>query len=287
MKRILVAVDFSACSRRAFQMAVTLCRSFDARLHVVHVAPEVYHHLNASAAILPVRPDASRIERALTELILDEFKGTAEEFGRIDKKILEGIEWLEIVKEAERTDTSLVVMGTHGRSMLQRAFLGSVSDGVLRKARVPVLLVPENGNPQPESLLVAIEGNAAGMEPLLQTADAWKSALGAGLSVLHVIDRSQSPALLPLPEDLKADLNLAGWESQLRQSIEWTVSRVLVPCPAVEFRHGRPHREISRQIEEGGVDLCILGAHGAGGSGLGRTALRVAHLTPCAILVVK
>ena len=48
----------------------------------------------------------------------------------------------EIVTYANKIGAELIVVGTHGRSGLSRALLGSVAEHVLRKARTPVLVVP-------------------------------------------------------------------------------------------------------------------------------------------------
>lgn len=48
-----------------------------------------------------------------------------------------------IYREAQRWQADLIVIGTHGRSGFSRLFLGSVAEGVVRMAMVPVLLVPD------------------------------------------------------------------------------------------------------------------------------------------------
>ena len=49
---------------------------------------------------------------------------------------------MEIVKKAEEIGADAIVMGTHGRTGLSRAVIGSVADRVVRNAGVPVVLVP-------------------------------------------------------------------------------------------------------------------------------------------------
>ena len=288
MKKILVAVDFSSCSRRAFQNAVSIARAFDADLHVVHVVPEMSDYLNPSAAILPIRPGASGLERQVSQLILDEFKGSAEEFARIDKAILEGTAWLEILKEANRAGASLIIMGTHGRSAIGRAVLGSVSDRVLHNSPLPVLCVPETGQAQPESMLVCVDDDSAATETLLCAAGIWRAALNARMTILRVLEVAETPELYDLPEDVREDLNLAGWEEQIRQSMVWTASRLFggETAPSIEILHGPAPREICRRLEEGEFDLCVLGSARDAGAPLGRTAMRVVHRCPCSVLVV-
>ena len=65
MQQILVAVDFSACSRRALQAAIELSRAFAARLHVVHVTRDARHENAGAETILPVGARATPLEREL------------------------------------------------------------------------------------------------------------------------------------------------------------------------------------------------------------------------------
>lgn len=289
MERILVAVDFSDCSRRAFGMAVELARTFDALLHVVYVAPEIFEKLEASELILPVRPEASQMERELVDLVLKEFKGNADEFARIDKKILQGIDHRAILAEAERVQPSLIVAGTHGRSRLERMFLGSVSDRLLRGAKAPVLLVPEPAMSRPKKLLVAVDGDVESTERLLREAGRWATALEAQLTVLQVMEDSMIADLPGAYENMVPATYLSQWAAQVQQSLEWTVAKnfPVAGRPAVEIRRGRAHREICGFAEEGGFDLIVMGGHGNLNPGVGPTTLRVAHRCPCAVLVTR
>jgi nucleotide-binding universal stress UspA family protein len=47
-----------------------------------------------------------------------------------------------IIREVEREEADLIVMGSHGRGALYRRIMGSVSEGVLREAKCPVLIIP-------------------------------------------------------------------------------------------------------------------------------------------------
>ena len=74
---------------------------------------------------------------------LDEAKAEAEAAGavRTETKLLEGIAHSEIVSFAQEFGYDLIVMGTHGRTGIMHALLGSVAERVLRKAPCPVLTV--------------------------------------------------------------------------------------------------------------------------------------------------
>ncbi|MBI3774347.1 MAG: universal stress protein [Gammaproteobacteria bacterium] len=140
MKKILVAVDYSSVSHTVIGHAATLAHKFGAELWIMHVAP----------------PD------------LDYFKGmsTAERNG-----VAQGLQtehhWLQeqaqqlraggvtahallvrgapveaILMEATKLNADMIVMGSHGHTALYRVLVGSVSEGVLRDTKVPLLVIP-------------------------------------------------------------------------------------------------------------------------------------------------
>jgi nucleotide-binding universal stress UspA family protein len=286
MERILAAVDFSDCSRRALQAAFELSHAFAAPLRVLYVVPEVFGHLGATPHVLPVQPDASRPERELTDLILQEFKGVVEDFSRIDKKIREGVDYLEILKEAKSWSPSLVVVGTHGRSAVGRLFLGSVSDKVLRQARVSVLVVPEAAPVRPKRLLAALAADETA-EAVLRAADELRRALGAELGLVHVADERLEPGLTRLypSEELAKGIEALGRAA--RERVEAALQRVFPdgPRPAVAQRRGAPFLEIRAEAEQQKAELVVVGA--GRGAELGVTAARVVHHSHVPVLVVR
>lgn len=123
LSQILFATDYSDASRAAARMAAALARQFDARLHVVHVVPPVTDPGPAGA-----------MPTAVAEL--------GHGFNVVTA-IVHGHPGKEIVAYASRNAIDLIVMGTHGRSGIARALLGSVAAIVVRCAACPVLTVPE------------------------------------------------------------------------------------------------------------------------------------------------
>jgi len=69
-------------------------------------------------------------------------KGELEEQGlKVRVEIKEGIPFREIIEVADEEGVSLIVIGSHGKSMVREMLLGSVSEKVARKAKQPVLIV--------------------------------------------------------------------------------------------------------------------------------------------------
>jgi nucleotide-binding universal stress UspA family protein len=123
LESVLLATDFSSTSEAAQRLAVDLARAGHAHLHIVCVVP-------------PVTAPWDTAER-LTELVRGIGPGVA-----VETAVLSGRPTREIIRYARDRDVSLIVLGTHGRTGVTRALLGSVAEGVVRMAGRPVLTVP-------------------------------------------------------------------------------------------------------------------------------------------------
>jgi nucleotide-binding universal stress UspA family protein len=145
LDRILVPVDFSPPSDRAVRYATTLANKFGARVSLLHVVedPFVTGAWQAEAFI-------ANVPELLTELMmgarthLGEMKEELATHGFIvDTAVITGPPARAIVDHAAAGHFDLIVMGTHGRTGLSHALLGSVAERVVQKAACPVLTVRE------------------------------------------------------------------------------------------------------------------------------------------------
>jgi universal stress protein A len=143
IKRILVPTDFSDPSNEALTAAMSFGKESGATLDLVHVAIAVSYVLPPPIDLATLPVDMSKtLELAAAGLATEEDRvraaglscETATLFGRPDT---------EIVTRASATHADLIVMGTHGRSGLSHALLGSVAERVLRHSPCPILIVPQ------------------------------------------------------------------------------------------------------------------------------------------------
>jgi nucleotide-binding universal stress UspA family protein len=136
MKTILVPIDFSEGTPQIIQQAVTLAKAFSSMVYLVHIE-------------LP-NEDISGKEIDQTE---DEFSSEAKKLNQLAQAIrqediethailAQGVATIAILDEIEKVDADLIVMGTHGHGVISSALLGGVSQGIVKKAKCPVLLVP-------------------------------------------------------------------------------------------------------------------------------------------------
>ena len=134
--RILLPTDGSDANSRAVEQAVGLARETGAGLHVLFVLEDV-----------PYAPETmdDAVEgqlREIGEAAIEEIEKRAEAAGvDLVTEMREGVPHETILEYAEEADVDAVVMGTHGRSGLDRYLLGSVTERVVRAAEVPVLTV--------------------------------------------------------------------------------------------------------------------------------------------------
>jgi len=139
--KILHPTDFSECAAEAECHAVRLVKDLHGELVLVQVLVEAPHY---GEGLLNVR-EAQTIydaQRKWAEDTLEARCGQLRQSGIKARWRLEvGVPFEEIVKAAHEEGADMIVMGTHGRSGLNRLLLGSVAERVVRLALCPVLTV--------------------------------------------------------------------------------------------------------------------------------------------------
>lgn len=142
---LLVPVDFSEHSSQALRLAIRVARASKGRITLLHVglAPGVgSYDLGGYGVPVPdtlvrLHEEAAREqEHALRKLAQEEIPADVP-WRAVTR---EGAAADEILLEAKEGGHDVLVMGTHGRGGLQRAFLGSVTERVLRSCPIPVLV---------------------------------------------------------------------------------------------------------------------------------------------------
>ncbi len=141
IRTIVVPVDFSEYSEKAFTWALALAEKWRSRIVLLHVVP------------VPIpAPIVMGVHFNLTDFaaaLLEDAKAKAKEFvarsgsktAQIEAKVISGQPFLEICRVAEQEKADVIIMGSHGRTGLSHVLLGSVAERVVRHASCPVLVV--------------------------------------------------------------------------------------------------------------------------------------------------
>jgi nucleotide-binding universal stress UspA family protein len=138
-KHILVPTDFSEYADYALDYAIELAKTFQARLTVLYVL-----HLSSLAlgeAPPTVLADIWEAMETNAQQQMQMALARVQEAGlQGDSAIVEGIPFQAILDTAKDKEADLIVMGTHGRTGLTHALMGSVAEKVVRLAPCPVLV---------------------------------------------------------------------------------------------------------------------------------------------------
>jgi nucleotide-binding universal stress UspA family protein len=141
-ERILVPLDFSACSEKALHYAATLAKQFKASLVLLHVF-ELYPIDYVLGLTIDNEESKRLLARAEAELVrLSHQYASGRRWG-IHTMVRLGKPYQEIVKAARERRVGLVIMGTHGYTGFLHFQLGSTAERVVRSAPCPVLVVRE------------------------------------------------------------------------------------------------------------------------------------------------
>jgi len=263
VKTILLPLDGSALAERAIPYAASIARRSGARVVLVEaVLAHTLPGIDPSDAQLDVTDRAQgSLRTAVTRL---EAAGVeAEPHVYYDDPVH------AILDAASRERADLIVMSTHGRSGLGRMVYGSVTDQVLRRAVMPVLLVPsivEHAWPadRPLSLLIPLDGSELA-EEALQAADLLAETFETRLTLLYVVQPPGYPlygdgyAYVPFDEEVE----LAG----ARQYLEDQVAGLRARGREAELKVaiGQPAGLIPAIAREAEADIVVMATHGRGG----------------------
>ena len=141
-KRILVPVDFSPCSLEAYRVAVSLARSFEAALSLLHVVDRRTLEAARELGLITAEIDEKNLH-AEARRRFREFLARAPADLPSDRKIVTGLPFQEIVQATRQEQIDLIVMGRYGGSgELEKIFFGSTAEKVVRIAPCAVLSIP-------------------------------------------------------------------------------------------------------------------------------------------------
>ena len=200
-----------------------------------------------------------------------------------------------ILDAVDRHHADLIVMSTHGRSGVGRMVYGSVTDQVLHRATVPVMVVPSIvdqpwSSDRPLSALVSLDGSELA-EEALEAIQTLTTTGEAQLTLLRVVEPPTYPGYgdgyAYVPFDEEADVATAA-KTYLEQQVSllrgrgWQVHG--------EVTVGHPAGAIAAIAREQHADLVVMATHGHGGLSrllLGSTATAVLRQTTVPLLLMR
>jgi universal stress protein A len=144
-KKILCPIDFSEYANEALKFAVLLAEKNRSSLHLIHVLPKInYYDWNMNGVYPLISEELLDNEKRETEnKLIDLVKKLKAQNPKIDisyEMIDTNTIADNIVNIAKKTNTDLIIMGSHGRKGIDRILMGSVAESVLRHAECNVMI---------------------------------------------------------------------------------------------------------------------------------------------------
>lgn len=286
-KKILCPLDFSEYSTLALRYAVAMAQENDASLAVCHSIPDLSPAMSYLEGNYIQTVDEMLISNSTMKL--DQFVGdVVPENLRILKTIERGDPCDAILKNARETGADLIIMGTHGHSGYERYFVGSVTNKVLHKSAVPVLVVchqshhfiRENASRPVEikKILCALDFEPNSQE-IANLALSMARMHQSEINFFHAMPKSKS-----------------NGRSEQKESTIVKLKEFVDPAKedwcSVRFQAspGLPAEEILKIIQEDQIDLLVLGHHSKKPIEelfLGSVAKRVITDSLCPVLVAR
>jgi len=285
LKNILFATDFSPASEAALPYAIGLAKQHGAKVHGLHVRfPATYPIVGPEG--LPQVIEAAEEQAEFEAQQLHEALADVPH----EVTVTEGDLWPIIQETVDHEKTDLIVMGTHGRTGVSRALLGSAAEEIFRKASCPVLTVGPFVSQNTKRCLE--------MKEILYATDFSRESLAAlpyavslaqehqsNLTLLHVVGKPSVGDLVH--EEQYTDSTLRLLRSLVsREADFWCKAKCRV-------EHGAEAEKIMEVAAAIGADLIVLGVRGPEGGMAATTHLlrsivhRVVALAECPVLTVR
>jgi nucleotide-binding universal stress UspA family protein len=203
---------------------------------------------------------------------------------KVEYRIRTGDVYEEIKRSIEDVKPHMIVMGTHGRRGVERWFIGSTTEKLLRHSPVPLITISATG-----------EKAEMCFRRILVTTDFSEGTSDALAYAFSVAQENESQImLLHVVHDAAADVS-GKYRESLVQGVQKQLDD-LVPTDAkawcdvsTDVEIGVPYRIIMRTLEDEKIDLLVMNIHGKGmldRALLGSTAERVVRVAPCPVMLI-
>ena len=278
LEKILVATNFDKDSDQTVQAAVSVAKTFNSEIILLHVIPKVSGFPTA----------AGNLKKKVTERLQDIQRYIEKADVRVTETLmLAGVPFDQILRHADQHDANVIFIGAGEKSDDDPFRLGITAEKVLRKSSKPVWVVKPDAAEQINNILCPVdfsEPSARALNNAIRLARSFQ----AKLTVLHAIQ----PLTVILRLSQVGDMDEANYvrehHSQLElflknfdfHNVDWNQ----------EIRQGQPHQEILASAHETRADLLVMGSVGRSGLSrilMGSVASKVVRQMPCSVITVK
>jgi nucleotide-binding universal stress UspA family protein len=274
LSRILHPTDFSDSARQALVQAARIAKAHGAVLHVFH-------------AVLLHEQDPKRAQKQITEYLAVAAGEGATSVQHREARAASPYE--AIAQRVDELAPELIVIGTHGRSLLGHLLMGSVAEKILRHAPCDVMTLRGDARPGAADgrfhrVLVPVDFSEHSQRALAR-ARTLATAAGDAITLLHVVE-PLPPMFLAGGIEHRVQLDPEMPKRVAQRLQEWAGDAQV----STRMAEGQAAKEIARAADEMGADLIVMGSRGLTGLEhilVGSVTERVCRSARVPVLVVR
>ncbi|MDD3582020.1 MAG: universal stress protein [Desulfobacca sp.] len=141
IQKILFPVDFSESSEKYIPWLVTFAKQFDATVYLISVTPDVSGFASFYAPHANIKGFQDEIKEGAAKKMKEFIARHLKDLPKVETRMPTGRAEEKILEVARQEQIDLIIMGSHGRSGLERTIFGSVAEKVIKNAPCPVLTI--------------------------------------------------------------------------------------------------------------------------------------------------
>lgn len=142
MKKMLIAVDLKPITPEFIQHALLLAKPFQPEIELVHALPDDPEFTLYESDLQLLRDNLAEVYKVHHARVLELADTIRAEGYCVNPHVIQGDAVETILNHAQKADVDVIVIGAYGHGALYRTLLGSVSDGVLHKSKIPLYVIP-------------------------------------------------------------------------------------------------------------------------------------------------
>jgi len=276
LRRILVPTDLSDFAALALRYAAMIRERAGSQLTLLY-ADETYLPVDLLEAPLGFYLESAPKSREKLQAKFDEY-AKAQIGGKFETIVVQDSPARAILNTAQSMHPDLIIMGTHGRSGVRRAILGSVTENVLHEVESPVLTITPllmGGRETTISRILCPVNFTYVAREALREACAFAQLFEAELTIVYVVEG------LPADQADQVESAFRQWvDPQVRDQVRFT---------KLVVRDGDPAERVLAAAFEQGSDLIVVGAQHkffSDATVIGTTTQRITRFARCPVLTV-
>lgn len=276
-QNILVPLDGSDFAERAIPMALSIAERTGGSVQLVSAVPTLPPLVPSAESEGPVQGWFEE-ERLRASEYLDGVQERLQGRTKVEVhiRVVSGDPVQALEERVRKTGADAIVMTTHGKGLVERVWLGSVADGLVRRAPCPVLLqrlddddveVDLDARPGLTRILVPLDGSAASRE-VVADAVALASAFDAQISLVRIVADGLPIGSTYIPHAAEEERERAEAVREAREDLDRTESKIRDQGVTVEVaivQDDDPGAGILRHRGDIGADLVAMTTRGRGG----------------------